>query len=204
MARKSAKNEVTGVERFPPLYLEGSAYHEAGHAVMAVLLDVPILRVAIGAACEVPGMYAAVELDIGPPPAALPIYQAVLVCVASEPAEKLAPNYKQFATMHKIHRNLFRWSRGVRNDLRRAFDNLYPVYRLFGYSESSARKGLKLKYRDVARALFELPVNQAAVHRLAGELLSRQALSGVEARASILADGPLTDDGLLAKQFGRR
>ena len=39
MARKSVSQPQ---ERFPPIFIEGLAYHEAGHVLVAVLFGAPI------------------------------------------------------------------------------------------------------------------------------------------------------------------
>lgn len=200
MARKSEKNEAAGVERFPPLFIEALAYHEAGHAVMAALLNVPILRVVIGPACEVPNTLGIVEFDYNAEPS-IRRDKFAMISVASEPVVRLAPNHTQLATLHSTRRHQAMLTRAVRYDLRKAFHCLLPVYEALGYSESTARRELKDRYRDLAQALFEVPVNRAAVHHLASVLMTRHATSGAEATASILAGGPLTTEGLL-EQFG--
>src|SRR5437899_2133643 len=107
--------------RFPAIYLEALAYHEAGHAVMAVLLNLRIETVVIGPRCTHNDFNGWVNL--GPASAALMISRnkLALLEVASEPAEKLAPSYDQFGSMHKVYRHLKPFKLGVRNDLARGF-----------------------------------------------------------------------------------
>jgi hypothetical protein len=193
------KKPRTEPDPFPPVFIEALAYHESGHAVMAVLLDVPMHRIVIGPTCDDPDFNGKVELDLAATGDRMQVYKSGLVHVASEPAEKLAPNHGLFATMHKTHRHLKPFSRGLRSDLIRGFNAVAVTYHLLGLAESTALKQFKREYRDLAHHLLDVPVMRDAVHRLAGVLTGRHALSGEEAKAMILADGPLTDDGLLAK-----
>lgn len=199
LAGKAAKQELSEAALFPPVFIEALAYHESGHAVMAVLLDVPMARVVIGPACDDPAFNGKVELDLSATEGQMQIYKSGLVQVASEPAEKLAPNHARFATLHKTYRHLKPFSRGVRSDLNQAFNAVAVVYQLLGLAENTALKQFKREYRDFAHRLFEITVLRAAVRRLAHVLMGKYELTGEEARETILGEGPLSDNGLLAK-----
>jgi hypothetical protein len=110
-----------------------------------------------------------------------------------------SPNHALFATVHKTHRLLKPFSRGVRSDLNQAFNAVAMVYQLLGLAESTALKQFKREYRDLAHRLFEVPVLRDAIHRLANVLMGKYELTGEEARETILGEGPLSDNGLLAK-----
>jgi hypothetical protein len=163
MTRKPAKRGSSNLDPFPRIFIEALAYHESGHAVMAVLLGVPVVRIVIGPACDDPDFNAKVELDWSAAGSNLSVENVVLVQVASEPAEKLAPNHTLFATMHKTHRHLQPFGRGVQIDLTRGLNVVAArVYQLMGLSESTARQYFKRQYRDKAHRLFEVPVLRCA------------------------------------------
>src|SRR4051812_23780956 len=127
-------------ELYPPVYLEALAYHEAGHAVMAVLLDIPIEKVAIGPRCTDPEFNGRVFLDLRACPKKLSMLSAALLEVASEPAEKIAPSFDQFASLHRVYRHLRPFRIGLRNDLARGFEAVMPVFALMRYAESTAKR----------------------------------------------------------------
>lgn len=187
-----------GVERYPRLFLEALAYHEAGHAVMAALLQLPIASVAIGPACDEPGYNGKVHLDLDAC-GEVPRYKAVLLEVASERAEQLCPRHSEFRTIHKRHPHLKPFSLGLKGDLASGFEIAKVVYLLMGLAESTARRQFKTEYREPAADLIGL--NAAAVHRLAECLTRTHLLPGAEATSLILADGPLKHGGLLT-HFG--
>lgn len=200
MARKAVKRDPSSPDPFPRIFVEALAYHESGHAVMAALLGVPIIRIVIGPACDDPDFNGKVELGFPPSGDASPVYQSVLIRIASEPAEKLAPHHAQFAILHKTHRHLKPFNLGVRSDLMRALNTLgMSIYGVMGLTEATARQYFKRDYRDVAHRLFEVPVLQNAVRRLAGVLMERYELTDEQAREVILSEGPLSDDGLLTE-----
>jgi hypothetical protein len=184
-------------ERYPPLYLEALAYHEAGHAFMAVLLGLPIDRVAIGPACDDPEFNGRVFLD-AEPDAKLPMYQAGLLEVASEPSEKLAPNFARFASMHKTHRHLKPFRLGVRNDLVRGFNAVAPVYILLGFARSTAKQRFKEEYRDTAAELIN--INCDAVCRLALHIRRNLLVDGAAAAAVLLRRGRLRHGGVFDRK----
>jgi len=190
------KKPRAGDEKYPSLYLEALAYHEAGHAVMAVLLCIPMEEITIGPACNHATFNARVDLDLTTSGNKLPLFKVGLVRVASEPAEKLAPNYSRFATMHKTYPHLKPFRIGVRSDRAKAFNDVCVVYQLLGLAKSTAMRQFKQQYRDLAHELFKIQVNCNAVHRLANALIKRLHLTGAEAKSIILAEGPLFDDGL--------
>lgn len=197
--QKAPKKSQAVVDPWPPIFMEALACHETGHAVMAVLLNVPMTRIVIGPACDDPNFNAKVELDLEAINRQMQYYKSGLVHVASEPAEKLAPNHGQFAAMHKTCRHLKPLSVGVKSDLILGLNSVAVIYQLLGLAESTARQQFKREYRDLAHLLFDIPVNNAAVHRLAKTLMTRHELSGEEAKSVILSKGPLTDAGLLKK-----
>jgi hypothetical protein len=180
------------------LFIEALAYHESGHAVMAVLLDLPIAKVGIGPGCDNPGFNGKVDLnpDGGPQPA----YKVALLEVASERAERLCPRYDLFRSIHKKHAHLKPFSLGLRGDLVNGFAAISHAYILLGLAKSTARQRFKHDYRDVAAALIDL--NADAVRRLAERLVRENALGGADATAVILADGPLKR-GRHLDRFGR-
>ena len=198
-ATKIGKKESQKANDYPPVFIEALAYHESGHAVMAVLLDVAMTRIVIGPACDDPGFNGKVELDLTATDNRMQIYKSGLIRVASEASEELAPHHDQFGTLHKTHKQLKPFSRGVRSDRIFGFNAVASGYYLLGVTQGTALKMFKRDYRDLAHLLFEVPVIRAAVHRLAGVLMARHELSGEEAVATILSDGLLTDAGLLAK-----
>jgi len=195
MAKKKAQTDP-----YPPLYIEALAYHESGHAVMAVLLDLPISKIVIGPACEDPEYNGRVILDLDSCSKKIPIFKAGLLEVASEQAEKLCPRFDQFKTIHKSYPLLKPFKLGVKADLIRGFEAVSVVYVLLGLAESTAKRQFKVEYRDRAAKLIEM--NATAVCRLAEGLIQQNALSGSDAAAVILSDGPLKDGGLL-KRFGQ-
>jgi hypothetical protein len=169
--------------------LEALAYHEAGHAVMAVLLDIPIEKVVIGPRCTDPEFNGRVIIDVSACPSVLPGFMAALLNVASEPAEKMAPSYNKFASIHRVHRHLKPFNTGVRNDLIHGFHAVMPAYALMGYAEGAAKKLFKAQYRVVAAALIE--AKSMAVHRLARRLQRELELSGSQVVAVVQRAGPL-------------
>lgn len=189
---------VAAEERFPPVYIEALAYHEAGHAVMAVLLELPISKVGIGPGCDDPAYNGRVFLDLVAC-AKMPIFKAGLIEVASEEAEKLSLNFAQFANIHKRHRHLKPFRNGVRNDITNGFQAVMITYQLLGLAESTAKQRFKAEYRNVAAKLIQL--NAEAVRRLAGHLRQNHCTDGPEATSLILADGALKHGGLL-RHFG--
>lgn len=196
--RSPNKKPSAPVDPFPPIYIEALAYHEAGHAVMAALLGVSVTKIGIGPGCDDPTCNGRVFLDLEACPK-LPIFKVGLLEVASEPAEKLSPNFDQFGGMHKVHRHLKPFRNGVRNDLASVFAAVMIVYQLSHLAESTAKQRFKIEYRDVAAGLIRL--NSDAVIRLANHLRTEHNIDGEAATAIILADGPLKDGGLL-RDFG--
>jgi hypothetical protein len=181
-------------ERFPPVYIEALAYHEAGHAVMAVLLELPISKVGIGPGCDDPAFNGRVFLDLEAC-AKMPVFKAGLIEVASEAAEKLSPNFAQFATIHKRYPHLKPFRNGVRNDIAHGFQAVMITYQLLRLAESTTKQRFKAEYRDIAAKLIEL--NSEAVCRLAGHLRQSHSTDGLTTTSIILADGPLQHGGLL-------
>ena len=198
-AAKAPEKEPPKATVYPPVFMEALAYHESGHAVMAVLLDVPITRVVIGPACDDPYFNGKVELDLAATDNRLPVYKSGLIHVASEASEELAPHHVQFAALHKTCKFLKPFSRGLKADRIHGFNAVASSIYLLGVTQGTALKMFKRDYRDLAHLLFEVPVLRDAVHRLAGVLMGRHELIGSEARTVILSGGPLTDGGLLAK-----
>jgi len=182
-------------ERYPSIYIEALAYHEAGHAVMAVLLELPIARIAIGPACDSPEYNGKVFLDPETCPQKLPIFKVGLIEVASEQAEKLCPRYDQFRTIHKKHPHLKPFTLGVKADLISGFEAVKVTYRLMRLAESTAKKQFKSEDRDRAAKLIDL--NREAVCRLAERLMQNHELDGAAATSVVLAGGPLKHAGLL-------
>jgi hypothetical protein len=203
MTRKPAveapRKELPKAAVFPPVFMEALAYHESGHAVMAVLLDVPMTRIVIGPACDDPDFNGKVELDLTAADNRMQVYKSGLIHAASEASEQLAPNHDQFGTLHKTYKQLKPFSRGLKADRIHGFNAVATSYYLLGVTQGTALKMFKRDYRDLAHLLFDVPVLRDAVHRLAGVLLAQHKLSGIEARTVILSEGPLTDGGLLAK-----
>jgi hypothetical protein len=161
-------------EKYPELYLEALAYHEAGHLVMATLLGVSIEKVAIGPRCLDPNFNGKVFLPTGT--TGIPIMLVVLMEVASEPAEKLAPSFRRFSSLHKVYPHLEPFKVGVRNDLARGFQLVMTNYALMGYSEGTAKRLFKAEYRDPAAVV--IGVKADAVHSLAAQLKSELEVSG--------------------------
>ncbi len=192
------KTSSTDDTKYPPVYLEALAYHEAGHAVMAVLLSIPVKKIAIGSACKVPKLNAVVDLDSSKIEN-ISILKSGLILVASEPAEKLAPNYRQFAKLHKKYRHLPSFRIGSRSDRAIAFNQASGIYQLLGFAKSTATQQFKEQFRDRANQLINSKINSDAVHRLASALMTKLKLSGRTAKSIILADGPLNNEGLLAE-----
>src|SRR5262245_42006729 len=106
MAQKAKKPDLPNPDSFPEIFIEALAYHEAGHAVVASLLGVSVVRIVVGPACDDPDFNAKVELDWSTAGSNFSVENVALALVASEPAEKLTPNHTLFATMHKTHRHL--------------------------------------------------------------------------------------------------
>jgi len=179
----------TPKDPYPALYLEALAYHEAGHAVMAVLLGIPIEKVVIGPNCTEPGFNGRVFLDFATLGHRLSARDAALITVASESAERLAPSFSEFATLHKVHRHLKPFRTGVRNDLAIAFSTVMTVYALLGLAESSAKQRFKDEYRDLAAAFIELTA--PAVRELAQRLERRLELDGLEVAGIVRESGPV-------------
>ncbi len=179
---------LTTSERYPRVFLEALAYHEAGHAVMAVLLNVPVSRVVIGPSCTDPDFNGQVILDLPEGANGLPCFVMALLDVASEPAEKMAPSYEQFASMHKVHRHLKPLKIGTRNDITKGFMAVAPVYFILSYAESTAKQRFKSEYRDLADALIN--TKAIAVHRLARRLEHELELDGPEVTAIVRRAGP--------------
>jgi hypothetical protein len=188
-------NRTADVREYPPIYLEALAYHEAGHAVVAVLLEMPIKKIVIGPACTEKGFNGLVKLDLDQ--TTVLSWKCALMLCASEHSEKLSENYARFATLHEGHDGLTRFSIGVRSDLIQGFRAAGPIYDMMGLAPKTARAYFKREYRDLVRDILNVPVNQLAVHRLAACLQERLQLDGHEAKAIVLEQGPLRDGGLL-------
>ena len=180
---------------YTDLYLEALAFHESGHAVMCVLLDIPILKVVIGPACERPDDNGRVHIDFERKNGEVPVYKAALLCVASEASEKLSPRFDEFKTLGKRDPNSGTFRQGVRNDLIQGFGAVMINYKLQGLAESTAKAAFKREYRDVAAKIITL--NADAVVRFARVLETLYAVAGEEAERIILEQGPLQDGGLL-------
>jgi len=181
-------------DSFPSVYREALAYHEAGHAVMACLLKLPIMRIVIGPNCndqEDPNLDGKVYLDLSQI-VEVPGYITALLAVASEPAEKLAPSYAQFATLHKVHQHLKPFRNGLRNDLIQGYKCVAMVYQRQGFAESTALQHFKRTYRDLAGVM--IPVKAKAVHAIAGCLQDRLELDGQEAAELVKHTGPLEEE----------
>jgi len=183
-----------GTERsYPESYLEALAYHEAGHAVMAVLLGVRIEKVVIGPACKDEEHNGRVFLhETG---GQIPAYVVVLMAVASETAEQLAPAFAEASSLHKTHKHLTPFRNGVRNDLAQGFEVAAMTYGLMGHAESTARRLFKAEYRDLAAHLIALC--ERAVHRVARKLKAAQHLGGEEVVEIVTraCPGRRTDEG---------
>jgi hypothetical protein len=170
----------------PEPYLEALAYHEAGHAVMAVLLGVRIERVVIGPACEEQELNGRVFLrETG---GQIPAYVVILMAVASEAAEQLAPAFAEASSLHKTHKHLTPFRNGVQNDLAQGFEVAAMAYTLMGHAESTARRLFRTEYRDLAAGLVALAAR--AVHRLARKLKSTHSLDGQEVVEIVNRAGP--------------
>jgi hypothetical protein len=154
---------------------------------MTVLLGLPIAKVGIGPACAGTRFNAKVDLDNCPRP--VQALEVALMAVASEPAERLCPNYDQFRSIHKRHPHLEPFRRGAKNDLVSGFEAVKATYILLGLAEGTAKRRFKAEFRDPAADVIDL--NAGAVCRLAERLIQSNALDGAAATAEILADGPL-------------
>lgn len=168
--------------------MEALAYHEAGHTLMAVLLDIPIEKVAIGPRCTEPGFNGKVFVDCAALKSEVPMFVLALLAAASEPAERLAPSFDQFATLHRVHRHLQPFHLGVRNDLAMGFELINRIYAVMGLSERTVKQRFKAEYRDLAAALVELKAN--TVHQLARKLMRSLELSGANAVGIVRRAGP--------------
>lgn len=142
-------------ELFPPLFVEALAYHEAGHVLMAVLFDAPIRNVAIAERCKEPGFNGHTAFDWETRKEPIPALLYALICVGSEPSEKLAPNFAEFKSLHKKYRHLYFFAAGLRNDINRGFLAM-DVYPLMGFAESTARMYFKRDVRDPAEKIVQL------------------------------------------------
>lgn len=188
---------AAATKEFTPAHLEALAYREAGRAVMAILIGVPLKGITIGPKCT-DGFISKIDLDSKACPE-VATYKFSLICVASEPAGKL------YATLNRppLPPDLTKQLRvAARNDLVNGYNALTTAFRMMGYADSTARGLYKKQYRDLAAELFDIPLIRAAVQRLAELLARRHQVSGKVAASVVREGGPLTDNGLLQTYLG--
>ena len=198
MARKSEQGQPT----LRDLWFESAAYHQAGHGVMAVLLDISVAALEItplGFGHGVQMGIAFADAVIAAPP---PLEHSLLMLVASEPGEKLAPHYGHLAALHTDHRRPLPLTHVSKHDVKDGLRHASVAFRGWGLDWGTLRRSLTREVRGPAHLLFETPVNRAAVHRLAESLMTRHALTGPEVCAAALAGGPLMRFGSLEERFG--
>ena len=165
----SRVHEMTVTDRVKshvPLLVEALAYHEAGHVVMCLVLDIPLKRAVIAEACDVQGFRGIVEVEGEPVVSSL---RQALMLLASEPAEKLAPNYKKFGRLKYF-------GRGRRNDQTHAFNIMAPVFEQMGYAYSTALRQFRKITRPPLLGIMGHRKNQKAVREIAALLITMKGL----------------------------
>ena len=152
--------------KYTPLWVEGLAYHEAGHAVMGLLLGIRVARIAIAEACDLADSNGITEYtDLK----GISGLKYALCQLASAPAEKLAPNYPRFRTLRGF-------AAGRRNDQNLAFEVFIPVYQFARLAESTARQSFRKRTRPLLSRITERPENQAVVHEVAAYLMTHKEM----------------------------
>lgn len=164
--KSSTRTAVYPQIKYTPLWVEALAYHEAGHAVMGLLLGVRVVRIVIAEACDMADSNGITEYADLKKVSRL---QYALCQLASEPAERLAPNYPSFKTLRGF-------ATGRRNDKNVAFQTLAPVYLFLRLAESTARRSFRERTQPLLSRIMDQPENQAVVHEVAAYLMAHKEM----------------------------
>jgi hypothetical protein len=177
--------------RFPDVWYEGLAYHEAGRTVAAIaVLEIPIKRVSLGYLSEDPAMNSLFELD-SKGRRSLPASPIRVAAVLLTPqfAARLAPRYEELRTLHLRKRHLPPFEGGYRQPMRDARSAFAHIYEQAGLAESTARIWFR---RDALKPIARFcETNLPIIRAVADFLYAEKQASGEQIAAVVARTGSI-------------